>query len=302
MESLALWDPEVPTTPLLIFDGAPHAPLLPAIARVAAGGENTMYKKRPIFHRDARSSAIAEDVLRVIGRFLPSISRASSADDSDEVRGNKDLLLHPVVHADDRFSAEVDASRAACMLVDPAYARSNTMFCPWVKTKGYATLFLGMDQEGVLIFCGMHQLVMWALHGPPPASTPLCLHRCDRQKHCVNPLHLYYGTAADNARDREAAARQRAVASLTATMAGLNVVNKQRKEAAAPKCEAGEWAPSPALPIPSAKAWWGQPVLHNRFRTDCGTGRVRGAPDPHGQSSRGLLPEHGRLHVHLWSH
>lgn len=240
-----------PTDPLLIFDGAAHAPLLPAIARVAAGCENTMYKKRHIFDRNASSSAIAEDLLRIIGRFLPSLSHASRADDSGEVRDNKGLLLHPVVNAQVRFSAEADATHAACMPVVPAYARTNTMFCPWVKTDGYATLYLGMDEEGETVICGMHQLVMWALHGPPPPAKPLCLHLCDGCKHCVSPLHLYYGSASDNARDREAAADQRSAASLTAQMAGLSVVNKQRKEAAAAKkgsCEEGEWAQPP---IPS---------------------------------------------------
>lgn len=263
MDRLALWDPVAPTRPLLIFDGAAHQELLPAIARVVEGSENRMYKD-PIFERDASSKAIAEGLLRIIGRFLPSISEASSADDSGEVRAYKGLLLHPVVRAGVRFSDEVHASQAACMPVDPAYAKTWTMACPWVKTGAYAPLPLGMDKDGELVLCSIHQIVMWALHGPPPPSKPLCLHMCEGTKHCVNPLHLTYGSVSDNALDREAAKRRLKTADLTAKMAGLSVLNKQRKEAAAAKVaslQEGEWGSESSLPTRA-------PFLHSVPHSD----------------------------------
>lgn len=50
--------------------------------------------------------------------------------------------------------------------------------------------------------------VSWVLHrGPIPAGMLVC-HRCDNPP-CVRPDHLFLGTAADNAHDREAKGRRR---------------------------------------------------------------------------------------------
>ena len=48
----------------------------------------------------------------------------------------------------------------------------------------------------------------WELRYGPTPSDKFCLHKCD-VRHCVNPDHLYLGSAADNTRDMEMRDRQR---------------------------------------------------------------------------------------------
>jgi hypothetical protein len=61
-----------------------------------------------------------------------------------------------------------------------------------VVTNGYGQFYIGKPVSA-------HRAAWLLFRGPIPSGSWV-LHRCD-QKRCVNPDHLYLGTARDNARD-----------------------------------------------------------------------------------------------------
>lgn len=65
----------------------------------------------------------------------------------------------------------------------------------WTNNWGYAST----THEGRRVYA--HRLAAHLAHGFDLDDSRLVLHRCDRPS-CVNPDHLYVGTASDNARDR----------------------------------------------------------------------------------------------------
>lgn len=78
---------------------------------------------------------------------------------------------------------------------------------PWMasRVKGYGHFGVGSrtDQTNKLVIA--HRLAWILTHGPVPDGICVC-HTCDNPP-CCNPAHLWLGTHADNAADREAKGR-----------------------------------------------------------------------------------------------
>lgn len=69
---------------------------------------------------------------------------------------------------------------------------------------GYGTATLTVAGRRVV---RVHRAIYIAMHGPIPDEM-MVLHRCDNRA-CINPAHLYLGTAQDNADDCGTRGRRR---------------------------------------------------------------------------------------------
>jgi hypothetical protein len=78
---------------------------------------------------------------------------------------------------------------------------------PWTATRharGYGAYTIAYQGKAKPVKA--HRLAWILTYGSIPDDA-LCLHHCDRRE-CVNPAHLFLGTASDNMRDMVAKGRQ----------------------------------------------------------------------------------------------
>ena len=81
------------------------------------------------------------------------------------------------------------------------YQGSNDYCQPWRGTKNYGGYgrFAVTGSDGVKRYRSAHVVAWEEAHGPMPPGTMGC-HTCDHPW-CVNPWHVYPGTALNNATD-----------------------------------------------------------------------------------------------------
>lgn len=86
-----------------------------------------------------------------------------------------------------------DALVARSEIKNTGYATPCLLWKGGTTEKGYPTIWFNGHWRG-------NRVSLIVNVGPPPEGKPFALHKC-QQPQCINPDHLYWGTAKDNSTD-----------------------------------------------------------------------------------------------------
>jgi hypothetical protein len=121
-------------------------------------------------------------------------------------------LLYPLVGLKKgatgrRRMAQLTEEHTLCMEYDKGKVK-RTLGLSFDKDDAtYLKVYLGVDSHSIPVYEYGHRIVAWSMFGPPKPGHEV-MHTCNNPK-CLSPLHLKYGTHAENMEEVGARKRRR---------------------------------------------------------------------------------------------